>query len=104
MEMQELKALKKQNKIKGSKKDYIYYAFCWFILLLLALIVIYPLYYIVIASISEPDAVMSGEVWLYPIKVNFDGYKLLYEHDEIWRSYFNTLIYTIFVKDTYKIF
>ena len=95
MEISNLKALKKENKIKGSKKDYIYYAFCWFILILLALIVIYPLYYIVIASISDPDAVMRGDVWLYPIKVNFDGYLKLYNHDEIWRSYFNTLVYTV---------
>ena len=96
MNQNEIKKLKKANKIKDSKSDYIYYAFCWTILILLALIVIYPLYYIVIASISDPDAVMTGEVWLYPIRVTFDGYKNLYNHDEIWRSYFNTLVYTIF--------
>ena len=96
MDKKTLKELKKQNKIQGSKSDYIYYAFCWFILILLAIIVIYPLYYIVIASISDPDAVMTGEVWLYPIKITFEGYENLYNHDEIWRSYFNTLVYTIF--------
>ena len=96
MNTKELKKLNKQNKIKGSKSDYVYYAFCWLILLALALIIIYPLYYIVIASISDPDAVMTGDVWLYPIKVTFDGYLKLYNHDEIWRSYFNTLVYTIF--------
>lgn len=96
MNQNEIKKLRKANKIKDSKSDYIYYAFCWIILILLALIVIYPLYYIVIASISDPDAVMTGEVWLYPIRITFDGYKNLYNHDEIWRSYFNTLVYTIF--------
>ncbi|MDE7213881.1 MAG: hypothetical protein K2N42_04820, partial [Anaeroplasmataceae bacterium] len=69
MEMEEIKALKKKNKIKDSKSDYVYYAICWFILILLAIIVIYPLYYIVIASISDPDAVMTGDVWLYPVKI-----------------------------------
>ena len=95
MDIKELKRLKKNNKIKASKGDYIYYAICGFILILLALIVIYPLYYIVIASISSPDAVMAGKVWLYPIELNFDGYKQLYNQDEIWRSYFNTLVYTV---------
>lgn len=95
MQANELKILKKKNKIKGSKADYIYYAICWFILILLALIIIYPLYYIVIASISDPDAVMIGDVWLYPVRITFDGYAKLYNQDQIWRSYFNTLVYTV---------
>lgn len=94
MDMQEIKALKKQNKIKESKTDYVYYAICAFILFLLAVIIIYPLYYIVIASISDADAVMTGDVWIYPIKVTFEGYANLFKRDDIWRSYFNTLAYT----------
>lgn len=93
--MQEIKALKKQNKIKESKTDYVYYAICAFILFLLAVIIIYPLYYIIIASISDADAVMTGDVWLYPIKVTFSGYANLFRRDDIWRSYFNTLAYTL---------
>lgn len=96
MEEKELKALKKKNKIKGSKTDYVYYAICGFILFLLAVIVIYPMYYIVIASVSDPDAVMTGEVWLYPVKVTFSGYAQLFNRDDVWRGYFNTLVYTIF--------
>lgn len=95
MDAKELKVLKKKNKIKESKTDYVYYAICGFILFLLAVIVIYPLYYIVIASISDPDAVMTGDVWLYPVKVTFSGYAQLFNRDDIWRGYFNTLVYTI---------
>ena len=61
MDAQQLKTVKRKNKIRGSKTDYVYYAICGFILFLLAVIVIYPLYYIVIASISDPDAVMTGD-------------------------------------------
>ena len=96
MDAKELKALKKKNKIKESKVDYVYFAICGFILFLLAVIVIYPLYYIIVASISDPDAVMTGDVWLYPVKVTFSGYAQLFNRDDIWRGYFNTLIYTIF--------
>ncbi|MDE6666929.1 MAG: carbohydrate ABC transporter permease [Clostridia bacterium] len=96
MDAKELKALKKKNKIKESKVDYVYYAICGFILFLLAVIVIYPLYYIIVASISDPDAVMTGDVWLYPVKVTFSGYAQLFNRDDVWRGYFNTLIYTIF--------
>ena len=96
MEMEDIKTLKKKNKIKDSKSDYVYYAICWFILILLAIVIIYPLYYIVIASISDPDAVMTGDVWLYPVKTTLNGYAQLFQRDDIWRSYFNTLIYTLF--------
>lgn len=96
MDEKELKVLKKKNKIKGSKTDYVYYAVCGFILFLLAVIVIYPLYYIVIASVSDPDAVMTGEVWLYPVKLTFSGYAQLFNRDDVWQGYFNTIIYTVF--------
>ena len=95
MEKQQLRTLKRQNKIKESKTDYVYYVICAIILALLAIIIIYPLYYIVIASISDPDAVMTGDVWLYPIKVTFSGYAALFEREDIWRGYFFTLLYTI---------
>ncbi|MDE6442666.1 MAG: carbohydrate ABC transporter permease [Clostridia bacterium] len=95
MDAIELKKLQKQNKIKESKTDYVYYAICGFILFLLAVIVIYPLWYIIIASISDADAVMTGDVWLYPVKVTFSGYANLFQRDDIWRSYFNTLAYTL---------
>ena len=96
MDEKELKKKKKKNKIKESKTDYVYYVICGFILFLLAVIIIYPLYYIIIASVSDPDAVMTGEVWLYPIKVTFSGYAQLFNRSDVWRGYFNTLVYTIF--------
>ncbi len=95
MDAKELKTLKKKNKIKESKTDYIYYAVCGFILFLLAVIIIYPLYYIVIASVSDPSAVVNGEVWLYPVKLTFSGYANLFNRPDVWRGYFNTLVYTL---------
>lgn len=95
MDGKELKALKKKNKIKESKTDYVYYSICGVILLLLAVIIIYPLYYIVIASVSDPSAVVNGEVWLYPIKMTFSGYANLFDRSDVWQGYFNTLVYTV---------
>lgn len=95
MDAKELKQLKKKNKIKESKTDYVYYSICGVILLLLAVIIIYPLYYIVIASVSDPSAVVNGEVWLYPIKMTFSGYANLFNRSDVWQGYFNTLVYTV---------
>ncbi len=91
----EVKQIAKKNKIKESKGDVVYYVICGFILFLLAVIVVYPLYYIVIASISDADAVMSGDVWLYPVKLTFSGYGSLFQRDDVWRGYFNTIAYTV---------
>lgn len=62
---------------------------------LLLLIVAYPLYFIVIASISDPGMVLNGEVWLVPKKINLTGYKELFKVSRIWVGYRNTIFYTI---------
>ena len=61
---------------------------------ILAVIVIYPLYFIIIASVSNPDAVMNGEVLLYPIKFSLEGYQRLLGESQIWIGYRNTILYT----------
>lgn len=49
----------------------------------------------VIASFSDPSAVASGKVWLWPQGFTLDGYRELLRHDEIWIGYWNTILYTI---------
>ena len=95
MNAQELRINAKKNKIKESKTDYVYYGVCAFILALLAVVVIYPLYYIVIASISDPEAVMTVKVWIYTVELTFSGDGQLFYREDIWRSYFNTIAYTV---------
>jgi putative aldouronate transport system permease protein len=91
-----VKMRKRRHWRKDTIGDRIYYIFTWFILILLAAIVIYPLYFIVIASISNPDAIFNGEVYFYPLKITFDGYKRLFDEPLIWSGYLNTIIYTVF--------
>lgn len=86
--------LARKNKIKGSKSDVIYFIIIGIILALLTIIVVYPIYFIIIASISNPDAVMNGEVLLWPIDITFTGYEALANESLIWTGYLNTLIYT----------
>ena len=64
------------------------------ILLLLLIITAYPLYFVVIASISDPSMVVSGDVVLFPHGFTLEGYKKVIEYDPLWRGYRNTLIYT----------
>lgn len=58
------------------------------------MVVLYPLIYILSASISSPQDVNSGAMWLFPKNVTLDGYKLVFENPKIWNGYLNTIIYT----------
>lgn len=88
-------ALRKANKIKIEKKDIFFYAIDGFFMLLLALIIIYPLYFVIIASISDSNAVLSGKVYVWPTGVTWAGYAKLFSESTIWRGYLNTIIYTV---------
>ena len=90
----EEKLLRRKNRIKGSKTDIIYYVVISIILLMLLVIVAYPIYFILIASFSDPDAVMNGEVLFFPVGLTVNGYKKLMGESLFWRGYLNTLIYT----------
>lgn len=61
----------------------------------LILLMLYPIYFVVIASISNPDAVSAGKVLLWPVGLNIKAYQKLLEYKEIWIGYRNTIIYTI---------
>ena len=62
---------------------------------LFLIILMYPLYFIVVASFSDPSAVANGQVWFYPKGFTLDGYKELLKHENIWIGYRNTILYTV---------
>jgi putative aldouronate transport system permease protein len=55
----------------------------------------YPLYFVIIASFSDPSSVNSGKVWLWPVDINLEGYKRVLEDARVWRGYRNTILYTL---------
>jgi putative aldouronate transport system permease protein len=78
-----------------SKGDIIFAIFNYTFLSLLLLIIIYPLYFIVIASVSNPELVSRGEVWLLPKGLTLDGYRRIMSYTQIWTGYRNTIFYTV---------
>ncbi|TYP79234.1 carbohydrate ABC transporter permease [Paenibacillus methanolicus] len=81
--------------VRETKRDKLF-LFCNTLYVLIAfLIVFYPVVYMVSASISNPKLVASGEMWLWPRDITFDGYKRVFANSNIWVGYTNTLIYTI---------
>ncbi len=66
-----------------------------FVLILITLITFYPLYYVLITSISNGMMVMQGKVRLYPIGVTFDSYKSITSDPQLFRSLWNSVLYTV---------
>lgn len=82
---------KGQASGRGIAFNIFLYALSGIILLAIA----YPLYFIIIASFSNPSEVANGNVWLWPSQFTLDGYKELLRHDDIWTGYLNTILYTL---------
>ena len=85
---------KKKAALRDTMGDKIFYIINGAFLCLMALIVLYPLYFIIIASISDPDAVLGGKVVLYPVQITLDGFAKILERKDVWTGYLNTIIYT----------
>lgn len=65
------------------------------IVLLLCLITLYPFYYVIIMSISDPKEVIARSIDFYPKGFQLDSYMLLFKDVAMWRSYANTIIYVL---------
>ncbi|MFD2627762.1 carbohydrate ABC transporter permease [Oceanobacillus kapialis] len=61
----------------------------------IVLIITYPLIFVISASISDPGAVNSGKVWLWPVDITFEGFKRVFANEDIWIGYRNTIMYTV---------
>ncbi|WP_411553130.1 carbohydrate ABC transporter permease [Paenibacillus lautus] len=77
-----------------SRSERIAGVFIYIILSFITLLVLYPLFFVLIASISAPETVMRGEVWLWPKELSFVGYERLFANSDLMRGFMNTLLYT----------
>lgn len=89
--MQLVKKNRVERKFSEKVFNFLIYAFA----IALMLVIVYPLWFVIIASFSDPAEVANGNVWFWPNEWRFDGYVKLFEQRLIWRSYFNTIFYTI---------
>ena len=83
------------NLTARTKGDKIFDFFNTTFFTIILFITIYPLYFMVIASFSSPEAVNNGEIWLWPKDITFKGYEMIFDHDKIWTGYKNSVIYTV---------
>ena len=91
MTTQSLKA-KKQRMIW---QDRMFHTINFTLVSLILVMMIYPLYLIIISSISDANLVTRGLVTLYPREITFTGYNAVLENRGIWQAYFNSIVYTV---------
>ena len=70
---------------------YIFNSVLWIVVMLM---ILYPLYLVCIASVSDPDAIVRGQVIWHPVDFSFIGYEAVFKYKELWSSYANSIFYT----------
>lgn len=78
-------------KVKASTDDKIFNLISHTILTVLLLIMLYPIYFVVIASFSDPSLVGTGQIILYPKGITLEGYQEIFKDNTIWRGMFNSV-------------
>ena len=94
--MKETRLRVSHRRIKNSRADRLFYGANGIIMFLLFLVYAWPLWFVLIASFSNPDYVTTGQVLLLPKGFHLGGYELILEYQDILRGYFNSILYTVF--------
>ena len=76
-----------------TRQDRVLNAVLYVLLSLILLSVAYPLFFVLIASVSDPVLVNTGKVWIVPRGVTLDGYAKIVQHQDLLRGYRNSLAY-----------
>lgn len=81
--------------IKPTRSDRIFDVWNYALLTIFFIIVLYPLVYVASASFSNPDAVISGQMWLLPVQPTLDGYRAVFSYESIVQGYLNSVFYVV---------
>ncbi|KJK28323.1 carbohydrate ABC transporter permease [Paenibacillus polymyxa] len=78
---------------RKSKGDLWFDIINYVMLTIVMLLVLFPLYFVLIASLSDPNLIYSGEVWFFPKGFTLDGYGRIFSDSSIWIGYANSILY-----------
>ena len=87
--------LKKKCKVQASMSDKIFDFLNIALMLVIMVIILYPLYFVVMASFTEPRIVNTGKLILIPSEIYTGGYQSTFRYDPLWTGYLNSILYTL---------
>ena len=80
---------------KRCASDRVFYFLVWFLIIFGFFITLLPFMYVISVSFSDVHAINRGQVGIWPVGFNLDGYKQVLGQQKLWRAYYNTLWYTV---------
>jgi len=84
-----------KTKIRETGLDLVFIIFLYLILSLILITQLYPLIFVMSASISDPSAIMAGKVILFPVGFTLKAYQAILNYAQIWVGFSNSLFYTV---------
>ncbi len=87
--------MSKKHRMKMTLGERIFVSTNTVLLAIVFLITLYPILYVISASISAPSAVASGRMILLPVDPSLESYRLVLKYKDIWIGYANTIFYTV---------
>ena len=90
-----IKTSKALSRKPRSVSDKVFDIGVYVLLCLVLVIVLYPLYFVLIASFSDPLAVIAGNVSFFPVNFNLESYRLVFKNSQVMTGYRNTILYTL---------
>ncbi len=85
----------KRRTLKKFNSNTVYTIVVYTIAILAALVWLYPLIFVVSASFSSPEALLNGEVVLFPKGFTLAAYKYIFQNENILVGYRNTIFYSV---------
>ena len=86
---------RKTNSVKLSSGDRVFGIVNGILLAIVTLLIVYPIYFIIVASVSDPTYVNLGQTLFWPKGLNISGYQKIFEYSEITTGYLNSIFYTV---------
>ena len=84
----------KKNRVREPVGDRIFTAVQMVTLIFALAVTAFPLIFVLSASVSDPTAIYRGQVWLWPVGLNFEGYRRVLMDPEVLSGYWNAIVFT----------
>ena len=84
-----------KSTIRPSAADRLFDLSIYAFMTAVLIVVLYPLYFVVIGSFSDPDAIYEGRAWLLPADTTLEGYRRIFRDGSVWSGYANTILYAV---------
>lgn len=67
----------------------------YILMFVVCVIMLYPLILVLSSSVSDPQAIIRGEVRLLPVEFSWESYVKVFQNEDIVRSFVNSVVYTL---------